>query len=397
MWSGAKPQHMRSRAGRLLILGDHEGRARSTTGTRSSHAGGRCSATPDSSSRPTSVLTARWSPRAPWRRGRRGAAAARAFAARGGSLEVHRSRSPACDARRCRCSTAGRAPDPAGGSPARGAGAGHSGPVRAAPSARAGPPGRRSRPRPGERTGRARASAAPSSAHGGDGRRSGPPARRRDPHGDRRRDRRRCAPRARRGAAPQVGRSPVAAIPGRPGRPAVGRATARAPRAACAPPRPGRPAAPRRAAARSAQGRARTDRRAGDTPVPACRAGPGPAPGAAARYRSGCSSPQLPAAPPPTGRPSRRSVETTSPACRIRIASSDRCLTPPRASERSPSTTSSGPRMRKYTSPRGSVASGCPPVCVSRLRARARPEAAAATRCRACGTTGPDGSPPSSR
>src|SRR5918996_4002635 len=42
-----------------------------------------------------------------------------------------------------------------------------------------------------------------------------------------------------------------------------------------------------------------------------------------------------------------RSVETSSFASRSRIASSERCLTPPSASGRSRSTTSSGPRSRK--------------------------------------------------
>ena len=155
------------------------------------------------------------------------------------------------------------------------------------------------------------------------------------------RDRRRSAPRGRRAVAPRGGRSRPARSAGRRTRRAGARARARAP-----------PRGPPSATSASKRSRSSSPRL--DAQQVAGRPRLEPLLPSALRSRetytcsafapvSGASSSQRASI--------RRSVETTSFACRSRTASSARCLAPPRSTCRPSSRTSSGPRILNSIAP----------------------------------------------
>ena len=168
------------------------------------------------------------------------------------------------------------------------------------------------------------------------------------PRRRRRRAPRRSDPPSRRGEAPRAGRPRSARTARTPARPAARRARARAPPAACATRSSGsRPAA----SCTSCSNRYRSIRSLSTSSLypggrVTSRSGPSSFRSEEIRFWSevfavrGAESPQSAAV--------RKSVETTSPARSSSTASTARCFVPPRGSGAPPpSTTSSGPRIRK--------------------------------------------------
>ena len=107
------------------------------------------------------------------------------------------------------------------------------------------------------------------------------------------------------------------------------------------------PRAPPPRRSRTGGGRVRPARAGGSSPAGACAMSPAPASCAASRRRSAPSSARSRARSSPQRSSMIRSIDTVRLALTKRSAKNARCFPPPSGSSRSPSRTSSGPRIRK--------------------------------------------------